>query len=348
MRRRSLKRQKIFIIASSLSLLLFLTIGYAAFQTNITLKAKGNIKKTAEPITIEQLREKVVTEGDGLYADSSEEGRYLYRGFNSNNKITFNNELWRIISIESDGSLKIIKSASTTATFNYDPGYSTAISGVTEKDSIVGTRYTNKDTDFCFHNTAQTSYPGCNVWGSKTTMLNTSGANVTSMPKEIGSSTTYNLPEKEAYINTYLNETWYNSLNEESKNLVNNHTWDVGPIKSATDLTTTIQQASAYKWKGKVGLIQALDYVKANSNETCRSVSRSSTNCGTNWLNGRYILTMTAFSDSTSNNIYKIDSFLQPVSSYSGLYIKPVLYLTPNITLSGEGTEDLPYTINEQ
>ena len=46
MRRRRIKRrkQKKIIIISTLSLLLFITIGYAAFSTNLSLKAKGNIQ----------------------------------------------------------------------------------------------------------------------------------------------------------------------------------------------------------------------------------------------------------------------------------------------------------------
>ena len=55
-----------------------------------------------------------VSSGDGLYADSYEEGRYFYKGKNPNNYITFNGENagWRIVSLESDGTIKIMKIAS--------------------------------------------------------------------------------------------------------------------------------------------------------------------------------------------------------------------------------------------
>ena len=46
---------------------------------------------------------------DGLYADEYEEGRYIYKGTNPNNYITFNNETWRILSVEADGKIKIVK-----------------------------------------------------------------------------------------------------------------------------------------------------------------------------------------------------------------------------------------------
>ncbi len=57
-----------------------------------------------------QILEKVpiVTTGDGLYPDKYE-CRYFFAGTNPNNYIIFNNETWRIISVECDGIIKIIK-----------------------------------------------------------------------------------------------------------------------------------------------------------------------------------------------------------------------------------------------
>ena len=60
----------------------------------------------------DKLIETTVTTGDGLYADTYEEGRYVYKGANPNNYITFNNEEWRIIAVETDGTLKIRKNES--------------------------------------------------------------------------------------------------------------------------------------------------------------------------------------------------------------------------------------------
>ena len=49
-----------------------------------------------------------VTTGDGLYKDEYE-NRYFYRGKNPNNYIMFNGKLFRIISIEGDGIIKIMR-----------------------------------------------------------------------------------------------------------------------------------------------------------------------------------------------------------------------------------------------
>ena len=51
----------------------------------------------------------IVSGGYGLYADEYESGRYIYKGANPNNYITFNNETWRILSIEGDGRIKIVR-----------------------------------------------------------------------------------------------------------------------------------------------------------------------------------------------------------------------------------------------
>ena len=52
----------------------------------------------------------IVSSGDGLYEDTYESGRYVYKGANPDNYIEFDNgEVWRIIAKEADGTYKILK-----------------------------------------------------------------------------------------------------------------------------------------------------------------------------------------------------------------------------------------------
>ena len=51
----------------------------------------------------------LVSGGDGLYKDEYENGRYVYKGADPDNYITFNDELWRIVAKEADGTYKILK-----------------------------------------------------------------------------------------------------------------------------------------------------------------------------------------------------------------------------------------------
>lgn len=108
MRRRKMKKQKQIVIISSLCLVLCLCVGYAAFQTTLSMKAKGNIKELPN-CEMGGIKVNTVTDGDGLYKDIYEEERCVYRGQNPDNYKMFNDELWRIIAKETDGTYKIIK-----------------------------------------------------------------------------------------------------------------------------------------------------------------------------------------------------------------------------------------------
>lgn len=54
------------------------------------------------------IREKAVTTGDGLYIDDYSEGRYVFRGNSVNNYIKYSGLDWRIVSVEVDGSMKLM------------------------------------------------------------------------------------------------------------------------------------------------------------------------------------------------------------------------------------------------
>lgn len=77
----------------------------------VTLNYKQDDGTVISPtyITPDDLKALAVTEGDGLYKDEYEEGRHIYKGADPSNYITFNNELWRILSIENDGTVKIVR-----------------------------------------------------------------------------------------------------------------------------------------------------------------------------------------------------------------------------------------------
>ena len=79
---------------------------------NITLEYSQAPNGYVPPVTgmtSDDLKALAVTEGDGLYADEYESGRYIYKGANPSNYITFNNETWRILSIDSSGRIKIVR-----------------------------------------------------------------------------------------------------------------------------------------------------------------------------------------------------------------------------------------------
>ena len=122
MRRKRLKTQKRIVIVSALSLLLCFSIAYAAFNTQISLKAKGNIKKVTAASKLRKLANN--KSSDGLVADTYENGRYFFKGADPNNYITFNGEEWRILSVEYDDTIKIVKNSSIEDSLPFDSGKS--------------------------------------------------------------------------------------------------------------------------------------------------------------------------------------------------------------------------------
>ena len=164
----------------------------------------------------------IVTSGDGLYQDEYENCRYLYKGANPNNYITFNDELagWRIISVECDGTIKIMKT-----------------------DSIGNLRW--DDTS--------------NSWTNS------------------------------AYLNTYLNSTYYNELNNVSQSKIISHAFGVGAVTyGSNDLAEQINEENDTIWNGKIGLVTASEYIRTNSNINCNTAYLNDWNYNicknTNWM----------------------------------------------------------------
>ena len=281
-----------------------------------------------------QLKQNVVTSGDGLYADSTETGRYVYRGASPNNYIKLGSDMYRIISVESDGTLKVIKNGSIGS----------------KAFDTQNARYSTISTDYC------SSEYGCKVWGSKTTTLDTNGKNVTQIPREVN-GTLYNLPDAEATLNTYLNNDWYNSLSSNVQNIVVSHMFNVGVTKdNETNLSNTITQEETYKWKGKVGLMNVSDYVKASTNSTCTSVNeyRNTSSCYNNsathnWifasLGSTYPWTIASSANSSAHYVFVVYSggHLYDTSAFTSNGVAPVMYLNSSITLIGSGTSSDPY-----
>ena len=350
--RRERKKQRKIIIASMIGMLGLMTAGYAAFQTNLNITAKGNILKKG--ITPNDLKENIVTSGPGLYKDNIEENKYVYKGEDPNNYIKLDNDLWRIISIEPDNTLKIIKKDGI-GSFVYDPGYSNSISGVTNANSMEGTRWSSVSTDYCYYNGSTTSYSGCNVWGSKTTMLDANGNSITKMPREVGESTTYNLPEKEAYLNTYLNTTYYASLSENTKSKIVNHSFNVGILTYTSNqkLFTDILREKAYTWKGKVGLPTATDYVRASTDASCTSIYAGfprpypckNTNYMYTSLYDWWTISPGMVTRSVSMWLVSSNGCIGTNSANTTRGVHPVVYLSSDIQLGGSGSSNEPFTI---
>lgn len=321
---------------------------------------------------------------NGLYKDSSEENRYIYRGDSETNQSSqhpvinyicldenttgecSNQYLYRIISIETDGSIKVIK-YNNSGGLIFDPGYKSQVGTENDiwkpKNSIVGTRYSNNSNDYCY-SSDKTNYNGCNLWGSKSTIY-----------PQINSFTP---PSGPAYLNAYLNGDTYigngitrketgviehlyeheHSTNEKIKDSIVSHKFNIGSVSSSsTELNEAIQSEKATTWEGKIGLLNVTDYVNASANSECTSVNKYTidANCYgnskyNNWLYmNQNMWTITPDSQNHENQYYVKVSENGKLSSMGvkgTAYVYPVFYLKPNLKFTeATGDKNNPYRI---
>ena len=290
-------------------------------------------------------KEEIVTSGDGLYEDEYEDGRYLYRGKSPKNFIEFNNELWRIISVENDGTIKIRK-------YTYLNGVS--------YDKYDENRVTLDSAYYC-----RIAYnSGCNVWESKTTMRDQEGNIVSQIiGNPLNTSKLYILPDVEADLNIYLNNEYYNQLSNEAKQQIVTHSFNVGMVaySSGQKLETDIKQSKMYTWQGKIGLINVVEYVRVAIDKNCTNVynySKTSTNCYKvdNWMGDEVgpdynLITMTPYYYSGTDyntSVWGITNDY-PGANYntSSNLFWPVVYLSSEVKITGgTGIETDPYQIS--
>ena len=325
MRRRQMKKQKRIIIVSSLCLLLCLCVGYAAFQTTLTLKAKGNIKKNPlEGPATDVITNLVITNPDELYTDDTDNIRYYgaepnnyvyYNCTDINNQTSDTCELWRIIGIV-DGKVKIIKDEVLTPV--------TTDNGVT-----IGT------SSGFYWNYVQRSGKNYNNWEDST-------------------------------LQTYLNGTYYNSLNSTYKNMISEETYYLGGATSSNLQTLTAsgyynaERDSTQVYSGNpgsttqhIGLMYPSDYGYA-AGESCLSTALYSYNSSCRntdylysgvyeWLQVPYASDAYIAATLSSAGIVDGNGGILDTDSYA---VRPVLYLNSNVQITGgEGSQSNPFTL---
>ena len=335
---------------------------------------------TNNSLTRNNIEVPIVTENSGLYKSTTDEGRYIYRGGDPiNNWIELNEGTeqapnyikYRIISFENDGTIKVIRNGSLENWLYDDP-----------------TKYESSNRN----NTSNTSYcsasNGCNIWGSE----NNTYYNGQLMSESNTDFYRYRLndefidyifmPEhgkvtEDSTLNKYLNNTWISV--KEMKNNITNHNFYVGGIyypgantQFIKSLQSEKKEEQAYIWNGKIGLINATEYVEASINPTCTNVFSTyhynpnyyydgaqhltevnewpCSNTDYTWIfNNTAFYTITR-SLEASTTVWRVAAtgFLN-TNGVKADFIKarPAFYLKPSISLTGEGTEANPYRIIE-
>ena len=302
-RGRKLKQQKMLLLVGTFSLMMFLTVGYAAFQTTININTKGNVKRSATALNggdVSDLENEAVTTGSGLYDNG--DGSYTYKGADPYNYITFNNELWRIISISSNGQLKIIKDDKLADNRAFDSNGDTG----------------RRTSGYCHDNASVET--GCNVWSATADMDNA--------PSAYTNGTLTGAVSAASDLYTYLNTTYYGDSNLTDNSKIIDTTFNIGP--GSTE--------NAYTWAGKVGLLTESEFTAAGGSNSylvrsyeywlMNPVAQSSTNLKT--INGQTVGSAAA---NTTKGVRPVVTLTCDIS-LSGKGIRT----NPYIISAGDGT----------
>jgi len=215
-------------------------------------------------------------------------------------------------------------------------------------------RYFEVSTDFC------NSANGCKIWGSSTTTLDELGNNLITQLTRYPGITLLDLPTEEASLNTYLNTTFLQNMNQSLQQKIKTHLYNIGFVKliSGQTLAEDVAQEKTVKWRGKIALINASDYIKASTNDLCTGCYeyRGTSDCYSNSDTHNYLFnslnqwTLTPYEDQNSSSPILFISSKGNVD-YNSAYrdnafgVYPSFHLTSDITLSGKGTEEEPYAI---
>ena len=301
---------------------------------------------------------------DTLQVTSDFVTEYRYRGGDSTvkNYVTFNNETWRIIGIlpteDIDGNVeyrfKLIR------------------------DTSIGDYYWDRDTEIAY-NSSENDYTLLNsIEESNLSNLIEYGENDYNVTKTADSpgtlpacSSCNNNWARPSVLNTYLNNTYYNTLSTDAQSMIGTAKYYLGGYCS-TNITSDVMWQYERKNSGstyyygtnpvvqsdeskKIALMYASDYGYAASTSCTATLSSysGSTDCNTtgNWLNKsqeEWILPQ--YSDDSYSAFY-VDSSgrVDYDASYVGdvqFATRPVLSLSSSVKITGGiGTSSNPYTL---
>ena len=304
-------------------LIILVCIGYSSYalfsftktSTNVIEGTVGKLKKSGTDTLIKLTNNK---DNSGLYtithaADSTLQigtnesvTEYRYRGASPKNYVTFNNEVWRIIGI-----------------FPTDDGTGNIENRIKLiKDQFIGGKYWD--------------ISGTNNWA------------------------------RPATLNTELNTTYLNSLDSTSKSMIGNTKYYLGgynnnKLQIQKDVmyqyerkingSTYYNGSNPNNWIGEIALMYVSDYGYAASDACVQTLNNydNATCINNNWLfkgNAEWILPQVASYSSSAFGVHSDGNVSYDRVSINPLGVRPVLYLTSSVRITGgDGTSSNPYTL---
>ena len=325
-------------------------------------KENAEVKEITKPTygmkATEYITNLLEYDGEGLKKDNTPDQNIRYYGANPNNYVSFNNELWRIIGVFGNNvklvrkdSLGVLSWDSSESSINNGGG----INQWGESTYEDGTTYEGSDL---------MQYLNKMYYG---------GTSVTCYNRENNTTTTCPKDSKGKFL----------KLDETSKSLIDNHTWNTAGVDSndVYDSTTYISDTSKlYKaergtktgknctsgnwcndtvtrtttWTGYVALPYVTDWAYASENEICETNYDAYDNdflCKkNNWtLNEGIVSLLSPYTDSNNANlVFGVDTENSTNLGSAGdsSPIIPAIYLKSNVLIeSGAGTSSNPYIL---
>lgn len=312
--------------------------------------------------------------GDGLYEAQGEPGRYIYRGTNPNNYINLKENgtdvTYRILSYESDGTIKVVRDASL-GNITWDPQ--------ANRQNTAAGYYCNSGN-------------GCNVWGNQTNTYyndktlselnqdfyfyyypdNQTNTFSIKYNNNFGTVTT------DSSLNTYLNgASYYDTLDFKDK--IEAYSFNVGGLfyyngypGGDKGLLKEKQEIQTFTWNGKIALMDITEFVESSLSDTCTSVwsnyyynpnNLNSEKTAAIYSNGQWPCALKNwnyksafiqwFLSAYSNNRYSVwyvnstGYFNNGLANSTNIGVRPAFYLKSSVRLSGLGTSDSPYELVE-
>ena len=291
-----------------------------------------NLTTEEKPATLREhaLKYQISDVGGSLYKDNI--GNYTYRGANPNNylKIGDSTDLYRIIHYHSDGSMKVINT-----TYRYTGAYDASGNRTAASSmycNVAGT--TSNEGDIY----------GCNAWYHSASFTN--------------AGITGNV-QNDATLNTYFNETYYNSLSPSIKSKIIKHDFAIGSGVTGSNRDSQNSNSITTLWNGNIGLPTLADLMNA-------STTNVTVGTGQTYISNYLITiakpkeiywTMTVSADNT------YDVFAATLGSTFGrrrvnrttqdagdgviynFYASPSFYLASDVKYTGNGSQNDPFQI---
>ena len=308
----------------------------------------------------------MVENGDGLFAAPDDEGiSYYFRGVVTNNNVTFANKKWKILRINGDGSIRLV--------YNNTDGPKDIVYN-SESDQADDVGYTRDNPHDCTN--AEPCYSDFQDGTFKEYYIDTD----TSTNKNINGDTDSDIKtaletwyisnlkgdDDQIALETYCNDSSIINVTTNSYGTATYYSpyqrilTDHKPILTCPD-PTDYQSEKTHNYGGvyklKIGLVTADELIMAGFSTQWDYQPNSNYLRYMVYIFGPTFMTPASYSISsysTEADVFASDcgvlsggmSVSYSISGYYGDSYFPVINLKPDVTFTGSGTADDPYTIS--